>query len=240
MMSMFTTRAAAAFAVALLVAAPALAQSQTDVRPLVRHVRATAEATVSASPDQARMTVAVVTQAQTAAAAAAENATKANAVLAALKSALEPAAEVKTAGYTISPVHVYPPQGGEPRITGYSAANRLAVTTNDLSRVGAAIDAATKAGANSIDGVQFTLRDDTAVQAQALSRAAALARERAGAIASGLGLTLGEVLHAEEASAVVRPMFMEAAAIRTADASTPIEAGTIEVRATVTITVRIT
>lgn len=192
-----------------------------------------------ATPDQARMNVAVVTQAPTAAAAASENAVKANAVLAAIKAALEPTAEIKTAGYTISPVHVYPPQGGEPRITGYSATNQLAVTTGDLTRVGAAIDAATKAGANSIDSVQFTMKDATQVQSEALTKAAVLAKRRAQAIAAGLGLTLGDVLQAEEANAVVRPMFMDAAAMRTADASTPIEVGTIEVRATVTISVSI-
>ena len=223
---------------ALAISVPTAALAQSAGVPVGKIIRATSEATVTVAPDQAKMLVAVVTQAPAAAAAASENAAKAEAVLAALRAALEPGAEIKTAGYSISPIQVYPREGGEPRITGYTAMNRLAVTTNEIGRVGAAIDAATKAGANSIDGLHFTLKDDTKVQAEALARAARAARARADAIASGLGVTVQEVVHAEEASSPVRPVYMEAAAMRAADASTPIEPGTVEVRAQVTVTVR--
>ncbi len=207
--------------------------------PPPRSVRATAEATVNATPDQARMNVAVVSQAATAEQAASENATKTDQVLAALRAALEQGAEVKTVGYTLSPNYVYPREGGEPKVTGYTATNTVLVKTGDLKKVGAVIDAAIRAGANQIQSLQFTLKDDTAVQAAALKEAARLARGRADAIASGLGVTVTGVLNAEEGGATVRPIMYDASSLRTAEAQTPIEPGMVEVRATVTLTVGI-
>jgi uncharacterized protein YggE len=225
---------AALFSAAL--AATAFAQEGMTPRPM-RSVTATGEATVTATPDQAQMTVAVVTQAPTADQAAADNARKSEAVIAAVRAALEPGAEVKTVGYTIAPNYVYPPQGGEPKLNGYNVTNSVLVKTGDLKRVGPAIDAAVGAGANSIQGLQFTLKNDAATQAEALRQASRNAMARATAIAEGLGVRTTGVLRAEEGNAVVRPVFREAMDVRTASAQTPVEPGSVEVHATVTLTV---
>lgn len=224
----------AALVVAVALAAQATAQNPN--RPWQNVVRATGEATVTALPDQAEINVGVVTQAETADRAAAENARKVDAVLAAVKGVLEPTAEVKTIGYSVSPVYVYPREGGEPRITGYQASNTVRVKTGDLGRVGSVIDAATKAGANNIQGLQFTLKDDTAVRAEALAQAARKARSQAQAIATALGVVVSGIVYAEETSAPVRPLYADVMEARTAAATkTPVEPGTIEVNATVTI-----
>jgi uncharacterized protein YggE len=232
---------ARAMCAALLFAAFAVtgfAQGPGDPpRPPVRAIRATGEAVVTATPDRAEMNVAVTTQAATAEQAAAENARKTEAVLAAVRKALEPGAEVKTVGYTLAPNYVYPREGGEAKVTGYNASNTVLVTTNDLKRVGAVIDAAVGAGANNIQGLQFTLKNDATVQAEALRQAAQNARRRAEAIAAGLGVKPNGIVQAEEASAGVRPVMYEASAIRTASAQTPVEPGTVEVRATVTVAI---
>jgi hypothetical protein len=159
-------------------------------------------------------------------------------VLASLKRALGVAGESKTTGYTISPQYQYE-NGHSPKITGYQASNTVLVTVNDLSLAGKEIDAATSSGANNINGISFSLRDDTAVRAQALAEATAKAHSAAEAIAKALALRVVGVLQAETTEApVIRPlsrnfgMMAQTAASRVA---TPIEAGDLDVHASVTV-----
>jgi uncharacterized protein YggE len=100
------------------------------------------------------------------------------------------------------------------------------------------IDTASQAGANRIQNLRFTLRNEAAVQTQALREAAQQARRKADALASSLNLNIVRVLSVEETSPVVVPV-RDVMFARTEAASTPIEPGTIEVRATVTLTVEI-
>ena len=206
-------------------------------------IQVSAEAVVTAKPDQAQIDVGVVTQAATAQAASAENAQRVDATVAAIRKILPAGGEIKTIGYSLNPIYRYPKEGGTPAITGYSASNVVQVTTGDLGGVGRVIDAATTSGANTIRQLQFTLKDDQAVQLKALSDAAARAKSKAQAMASALGLKILRVLRAEEQGGIVRPpgerLYPMAAGVSTPAPPTPIEAGTVEVRATVTLTVEI-
>lgn len=221
--------------------APAAQSGQSVQAIAVREsIRATGEGTATATPDQAELNIGVVTQATTADQASAENARKVEAVLAAVRRALEPAAEVKTIGYSITPNYVYPREGGEAKITGYIASNTVRVKTSELNRVGPVIDAASQAGANNVQGLQFSVKDDAPVRAAALRDAAVRAREQANAIAAALGVRVGRILLAEEGGPTVRPFVADAMEMRTASAAkTPVEPGTVEVRAVVTLTVEI-
>ena len=218
----------------------ALAQEPADrmTRPAVR---ASAEAIVIAKPDQAQLDIGVVTQAATAKAAADENARKVDAVLNALRKLLGQDADIKTISYQLTPNYVYPREGGQPRISGYSASNIVQVKTADLARVGDIIDTAYKSGANNIHSLQFNLKNDEAVRAQALREAAAKAKAKTEAMASALGLRIVRVLFAEESGPVVRPVYaaMDAIEAKAANVQTPVEPGTIEVRAVVTLTVEV-
>ena len=109
---------------------------------------------------------------------------------------------------------------------------------DDLTRVGSVIDASTQAGANRVQNLQFMLRSESAVQTQALREAAAIARTKADALASALGLRIVRVLSVVETSPVSVPM-RDVAFARAEGASTPIEPGTIEVRATVMLRVEV-
>ena len=115
------------------------------------------------------------------------------------------------------------------------------VQLDDLTRIGAVIDAATQSGANRVQGIQFTLRDQDAVRAQALREAAQRARAEADVLAAALGLKVVRVLTAEENSPRVVPvrMFSRAVTATTAAAPTPVEAGTLDVTADVTLTVEV-
>ncbi len=221
-----------------LACAAGRAQTYPEARP---SIRATGEATVTAKPDRAEINVSVVTEAKDAQTAASQNATKLDAVLRALKGAAGAAAEIKTVSYSLDPNYRYPKPGGAPELAGYTARNSVEVTTPDLDSAGKIIDAAIRAGANSVERLQFTLKEDQVPRAQALREATAKARAAADAMASALGVKIARVLLVEEQGAAPppRPMFMSARAATSAEPSTPVAPGTIEVHASVTLTVEI-
>jgi uncharacterized protein YggE len=208
------------------------------------NIRATGDAVVQAKPDLARIDFGVTSQAATAQAAAAQNAKQLDAVLAALRKALGPAADIKTVNYSLNPDYRYPREGGKPEIVGYSAANTVRTATTDLDTVGKLIDAVTAAGATNVQRLQFTLRDEQAVRQQALAEAARKARANAQALAAALDVKIVRILSVQAGGGGVIPLEREMLAARAADfkaaaAPTPIEAGTLEVRANVTLAVEI-
>jgi len=114
------------------------------------------------------------------------------------------------------------------------------VSTDDLAQAGKIIDAATRSGANTIQSLQFTLKNDREAHAQALREASLRAREDADAIAAALGVKILGVLSAEETSvSQPRPIMMPMARMAEASAPTPVASGTIDIHATVTLTVEI-
>jgi len=220
--------------------APAHAQ-QTPLSP-VSSIRVTGDAKVTAKPDRVQIDLGVTTRAAQSQDAASQNARQVDAVLAAVRKATGPAAVLKTISYSLNPTYQYHPNGEEPTITGYSAVNVVQVTLDDLGKIGTVIDSATLAGANHLQGIQFTLRDQDAVRAEALRQAATRARAEAEVLAAALGLKVVRVLSAEENSPRVVPVraYMGAprAAMATATA-TPVEAGTLDVTADVMLTVEV-
>jgi uncharacterized protein YggE len=210
-------------------------------KPAYPSIRVTGEAAVTTKPDQAQIDIGVVTEASNAQAAATENAEKLDAVLGELRTALGPGADIKSTSYSLIPVYHYPKEGGTPTITGYTATNVVQVKTNELTQVGKIIDTAARSRANRIQSLQFTLKDEQAVYIQALREAVTKARAKAEAIGSALGLKIVRVLSAEEGGPQSRPVHAESMRARAAapPVQTPVEPGTIEVRATVTLTVEI-
>ena len=198
-------------------------------------VQASATASVSVKPDEARIQIGVVTQAATAAAAASQNAAALQKALDELRAAAGPKAEVKTASYSLFPN--YDPQKAH-SIKSFTASNIVEVTTGDLSSVGKIIDAATQSGANDVRSLQFTVKDQAQAREQALRKAALQARSDAEAMAAAMGVKLGKVLYLDQTGVQpIRPYTMvQSAEFRAVP--TPIEQPqNIEVSATVTLTI---
>jgi uncharacterized protein len=215
------------------------AQETHKLRPATIQVEG--EAVVQAKPDRVEVDLGVVTQSPDAKAAAAQNAQKLERVIQQLRSQVGQNLQIKTIGYSLNPNYVYPPQGGEPKITGYIATNIVQAQSDDLVQAGPIIDIAIKAGANNVQALRFLLKDEEAVKGQALKEAATRARSKADALAASLGVKVIKVLQVIEGGEPVVPVYqrqfsMEAAK---ADVSTPVEPGTLEVRAKVTLTVEI-
>jgi len=208
----------------------------------VSSIRVTGDARVTARPDRVQIDIGVTTRAAQSQEAASQNAREVDAVLAAVRKATGPAADLKTISYSLNPTYQYHPKGEEPTITGYSALNVVQVTLDDLAKIGTVIDSATQAGANHVQGIQFTLRDQDAVRAEALRQAATRARAEAEVLAAALGLKVVRVLGVEENSPRVMPVRAYLGAQRsmaTAAAPTPVEAGTLDVTADVMLTVEV-
>jgi uncharacterized protein YggE len=212
---------------------PAAAQ---DARNLPPYVRTHGESTISVEPDQAQIDIGVVTQGATAQAASDANAQQANTVIERLKAAA-PSASIKTVNFSVNPNYRYPKDGGTPVILGYAANNTVRLELNDTSLVRKVIDAATKSGANNVNRLNFTVKDEKPFRAQALSEAASQARASAEALAGSLKLRVGTVLQMEEGQPViVSPARQIEFARAESNTEAPISPGNIDVHASVNVT----
>ena len=201
------------------------------------------DALVQARPDTARISLAVVTQAQSALAAQQENARRSEAMVRALRAAAGAGAEVETSGYSLQPQYTYR-ENQTPVIRGYEGRNTVTVTLGDLSKVGPVIDAATAAGANNIDNLAFTLRRDEPARDQALAAATREALRKAQVMAVALGGRVGRIVELQEAS-IGRPpvpvydMAQARGMAAKAMEATPVEIGTLDIRAQVQLVAEI-
>jgi uncharacterized protein len=217
---------------------PALLFSQeTPFRSRLYTIQSVGEATVEAAPDQARMSVGITTRAPTAEKAVAQSAGKTTPVLSVLKGIVGSSGDIRTANYSVEPEYKYE-QGQSPAITGYVASQTIQVTLNDVTLVGKVIDACSKAGANNFNRIEFGLKDDSSSRREAIAKATAAARANADAIAQALGVNVTGVAWAETTGSGVtppRPVPMMKMQSMAATAPTPIESGTLEIHASVTV-----
>ena len=138
------------------------------------------------APDTAVITFSVVTQGKQAVDAQQQNAAKSEAVRKAVEAVTSDAkAEIKTSDYNLNPEQDYY-SGKMPKILGYQVRNTVTVSIDKLDRVGAIIDAATAAGANSIQGIQFVIGEQSPAQGEALALATKQAMAKAEAVAASL------------------------------------------------------
>ncbi len=206
-------------------------------RSLTRVV-VTGDSVVKAQPDTASLTLSVVTQATRALDAQQQNANKTDAVMKALKNAIGAGAEIKTSGYSLQPQRVYK-ENQPPTIVGYEARNSITVTLSDLSRVGSLIDAAAQSGANDVSGVAFTLRQDRPSRDEALRQATREAVSKAQVVASALGGKVVRIVEVNEEGTVRPQPTYDRMEMKSAQASTPIEIGTLEITSRVQLVAEI-
>jgi len=206
------------------------------------YIRVMGEATVSAKPDQAVVEIGVISQGSTPVGTAAQNAKQTEAVLASITHLLHEGKGLRTTNYSVRPNFKY--KVGEPTtINGYTATNVVQITLDDLAQVSKVIDAATQSGANSIQKLQYRLKNPGAVRAQALREAAEQAKVSGEAIASGLGLKVVRVMSAEEVTSEDGVVYKKSAAAPPPPAgttpATPVEIGMIEVDVNVVLRLEI-
>ncbi|MFC1466976.1 MAG: SIMPL domain-containing protein [Candidatus Brachytrichaceae bacterium NZ_4S206] len=210
---LLTTLAAGALAAAVLAAQPARANTalQQDDQPFRRTVTVIGIGRATASPDIARVTLGVDIINPRLSTALTEANRKTAAIMAALEKAGVEKKDIRTAEFNVFPQQSYGPSGPGP-ITGYRVINTMRVTVRDLDNAGAVLDAAINAGANTIQGLVFTIEDIKAIEAEARKGAMADAKAKAEALAGEADAKVGRVLTISEiVSGSPMPVFAAAA-----------------------------
>ncbi|MTH78676.1 DUF541 domain-containing protein [Paracoccus aestuariivivens] len=237
-----------AASIALMAGLPALAQSPAPapdappppammghhgMHPHAAKLTVTGEASSSAEPDLAIITLGVSTEAETAAAAMSENSTRQKAVIDALQAEGVEARDIQTSGLNLSPKMEYN-NGQAPKMVGYQAQNTVTVRVRDIAGLGGVLDKLVATGANEISGISFAREDMAEAQDKARADAVKDARRRAELMAEAAGLKLGNIraLSDSPISEGPRPMMAMRAEAKS-DSAVPIAAGEVEVNARV-------
>jgi len=109
--------------------------------------------------------------------------------------------DIRTASYNLWAENVYDHERNVP--TGemiYHVSHSVEATLYDLGQVGNLLAAAVEAGANTISGVSFGVKDPVALVKEARQKALQDASTRAQELAEGLGVTLGRPILVTETS----------------------------------------
>jgi len=219
------------------IAGPALSVSAADTasgNPHIISVDGTGR--VKIHPDVADLSVGVLVQRDRAGDASADAASEMSKVIEALKAQGIAEDDIQTTTLSLDPVYDY--NRDPAALTGYSATNIVSVTIRDLTKVGTTIDAAVEAGANNVGGLTFRLDDTSKAETQARNAAMAQAKAKADELAAAAGVRVtGVISITESSSSVPMPIYYgqaAAGAMRDA-ASTPVQAGNVEIDVTVSV-----
>jgi len=197
----------------------------------------TGEAELRAAPDQAFVLLAVESRDPNPRQAQQKNSTIVDAVLQKVGPLVGEKA-IRTISYSLTEEFDYEKGRRIPR--GFLAQNQVEVRVDDITKVGDVIGQGTEAGATSVSGLRFDVTKRDELEREALRQAVAEARSRAEAAASGAGARIGSLLEIEQQPHEQPPMpfYRRDMAMAAAEAAPapPIEAGEIEIRATVRVT----
>jgi uncharacterized protein YggE len=200
MSALLTACAGAAFAQSSSPTAQATAKSsqasaeeEKDSQPATRTISVNGTGLAYLTPDMAYVNIGVHTEGKSAAAVVDDNNTQTQKVIAALKAFKIDDKDFKTINFSIYPQQVYDSQGKPTGEITYTVDNTVYVTVRDLKTLGDLLDAVVKAGANSINGIQFDVADKSKAYSDARKAAVANAQATAQELAAAAGVTLGAV-----------------------------------------------
>jgi uncharacterized protein len=154
-----------------------------------------------------------------------------------------PSTRRTTSGASVSDVWEYDKQGNRSH-TGYRATNSVIIRLDDSSVLGKLMNQATEKASARIMGPWWHIAPDNPSRARACEQAASVARLKAEAYAASLGVRLGGVIRVSEP--VENMPFYERSAAKTyalaadsTEAEVPVDAGELEVSATVEVKFRL-
>ena len=126
-------------------------------------------------------------------------------------------------------------------VEAYNASSTLAIKVTEMDKVGALIDAAFSAGANTLNGISFSASDTSEAKAEALREAVADAKNKADVLAEASGLKITGIESLSEDGVYsyennVGNVYAKMAVAEAADAGTVVQAAKLIVSASVSIT----
>jgi uncharacterized protein YggE len=195
------------------------------------------------TPDIAYLYVGVHTEKPTAADAVAANNAQTQQVIDALKEFGVEEKDIHTSSFSIWPIDRYDPATGTS--TGekyYAVDNTIYITARDLTKLGALLDTVIKAGANTINSVQFDLSDKTAAMKEARAAAMKNAKSQAEELAGLASVSLVEITnisYTDSTPYVYAEMGRGGGGGSGIQANVPIEPGQMTITASVSVTYEI-
>lgn len=239
-----TLRTAGAFALGgFIVAVAALsvrtgavsgAPLTTTTDPATHTITVSATGKTTVVPDVARLNLGVTITKSTVKAARSAGAQAMTDIIAAAKSLGVADADIQTTNLSL-----YAQYGNSStKIVGYQISEQIQITVRDLDKAGDVVDAATAKGATDVNGISFEVADPVKAQNDARAAAVAAARASAQAMATAANVTLGAVVSITDSTPPSPPVYygfgaMKAAPI--ADVATPVQPGTQDLSANVTV-----
>lgn len=221
-----------AFLAALVLAAGLTAAQAQTAAP--RTLTMTGQGEVRAAPDSVTLSAGVTVQGLTAAAALSANTARMQGVFAALKKLGVADKDMQTSNFSVSPL-MSDGNNQPPRVTGYQISNQVRLRLDEVGKLGAALDALVTAGANQMNGVEFSIKDPAPLLTEARGDAVADARAKAETYAKAAGVSLGPILSiSENDNSGPRPVYAAMPMVRAAKA-VPVAAGEESVNAQVSI-----
>lgn len=198
---------------------------------------------VRAAPDMATITSGVTTQGATAREALDANTAAMATLVAALKEAGITPRDIQTSGFSVNPDYVYSDERDAngytrpPKINGYQVMNTVTVAVRDLKTLGSILDKSVTVGANTINGVSFSVADPSELFNEARRAAFADARDKAELYAAAADSALDDLVSISESQSFnsPQPMPMYSMRAEAAPAPVPVEAGELSFSINVTV-----
>lgn len=161
-------------------------------------ITVTGKVGLEVTPDVAQVSVGVSSQAATPGAAREQNSAAINATLAALAELGVEEKDIQTTN-----MNLWNRYDNNGNVIGYRMSTDLTVYVREIDKAGEVVDAAIGAGSNELNGVEYLVSNRDEVYNQALIDAIEMARQKAEAMATASGKTLGAVQSVEETSRAV-------------------------------------
>jgi len=210
--------------------APVTAYAATT--PSKKIISTSGEATVSATPDMAVLTLGVQSTDKDVKVAYNDNKTKMEAILKELSNLGIEKKDIKTTTFSVSPNYEW--TDGSSKLIGYNVTNMVTVKIRDLSKVGTVLESAILQNSNAINGLEYKVSDNSKNYKAALRLAIKNAKEKALEMADELGYKKVTPVSVRESSvSEVGPIMYDKATLNTAGA--PVSNGTVEIKATVSV-----
>ena len=198
--------------------------------PTARVISVSGNGKITLAPDVAYVYIGVQSQSANVADALSENNTRAQTIANTIKELKIDAKDIQTSSFNIYPQQQFSPEG-KPISTTYTVDNTVNVTVHDLTVLGKLLDAVVRAGANSINGINFDVVDRSKAISEARKLAVADAHTQAVELATAAGVTIGDL---QSLNAVVNtgPVPLYDAKVASAGAggsSVPVSAGQLTI-----------
>jgi len=161
-----------------------------------------------------------------------------NDIIEAMKKLRIPKADIKTSNYSIYPNYIF--ENNQNRINGYNGNATIEIKVRNPQLASQAVEAATKAGANQVNGTRFVVDSPEKYREEARNKAIQNAKDQANKLAQSLGIGLGRVVNIVESSpdqsGIIYPMAKSLNAEGMGGRGGPgIEPGTQTITSTVTL-----